>query len=310
MKQLNIMNSVSRVANKALFQLKKNSPAILVGAGVIGMGVTVFTACKATLKVNDVIDEAKENIDKIHEATEKGITQAGETYSVEDSKKDLTIAYVQTGVKFAKLYGPAVVMGVLSTTSILAGYNVLRKRNVALTAAYAALDKSFKEYRGRVVDRFGKDLDRELKYNIKAVEVEEKEIDAKGKEKTVKKTVDVVDPSTYSDYARFFDAASSYWEKNAEYNLMFLKAQQNYANDLLRANGYLFLNDVYKMLDIPVTKAGQVVGWIYNENNPVGDNFVDFGIYETHKPNRDFVNGLEPVILLDFNVDGNIWDMM
>lgn len=310
MKQLAIMEKVGRVANKAVFQLKKKSPVILVGAGIVGMGVTVFTACKATLKVNDVIDEAKENIDKIHEATEKGITQAGETYSVEDSKKDLTIAYVQTGVKFAKLYGPAIVMGVLSTTSILAGYNVMRKRNVALTAAYAAIDKSFKEYRGRVVERFGKDLDRELKYNVKAVEVEEKEINEKGKEKTVKKNLEVVDPSDYSDYAKFFDASSSYWEKNAEYNLMFLKAQQNYANDLLKANGYLFLNDVYKMLDLPLTKAGQVVGWVYNPENPVGDNFVDFGIYQTHIANRNFVNGYEPVILLDFNVDGNIWEMM
>ena len=61
------------------------------------------------------------------------------------------------------------------------------------------------------------------------------------------------------------------------------------------------------MLGIPATRAGQQVGWIYDKNDPNKDNFVDFGIYDTNRPsNRDFVNGYERTILLDFNVDGNI----
>lgn len=305
-----ITKSITGTVSKVGFQLKKHSPELFIIGGLVAGAATVYTACKATLKVDSVVENTKEKIDKIHQAYEEGVTQAGEDYTYEDSKKDLTRVYVQTGVEFVKLYGPSVVLGVLSTTSILAGYNVLNKRYAASVAAYTAIDKSFKEYRGRVVERFGKELDRELKYNIKAAEVEETVVDGKGKEKTVKKTVDVVNPTEYSDYARFFDEGSSYWEKNAEYNLMFLKAQQNYANDLLRARKRVFLNDVYKMLDIPETKAGQVVGWIYDEENPVGDNFIDFGIYQTHRANRNFVNGIEPVILLDFNVDGNIWEKM
>ena len=227
-------------------------------------------------------------------------------------KKDIDIVYVQTGVKFAKLYAPSVVLGALSITSILAGHNILRKRNVALAAAYATIDKSFKEYRGRVVERFGKELDHELRYNIKAKEFEEVQTDDKGKEKVVKNTVQVSELNEISDYAKFFDEGCNGWTKDPEANLLFLKKQQTYANNRLKANGYLFLNEVYEMLGIPRTKAGQVVGWIYDEKNPVGDNYVDFGIYDTNKnsnwanANKDFVNGYERSILLDFNVDGDI----
>jgi hypothetical protein len=178
-----------------------------------------------------------------------------------------------------------------------------------LAAAYATVDKSFKEYRSRVVERFGKELDRELRYNIKAKEVDEIVQNEDGTETVVKKTVNVADPNLYSDYARFFDEACPGWTKDPEFNLMFLKDQQRFANDKLKAQGYLFLNEVYDMLGIPRTKAGQVVGWIYDEKNPIGDNFVDFGIFnENITKARDFVNGYERVILLDFNVDGNIMD--
>ena len=149
------------------------------------------------------------------------------------------------------------------------------------------------------------------KYNIKAKEIEETVVDDKGKEKTVKKTIEVADPNTYSDYARFFDDGCIGWDKDAEYNLMFLKQQQNYANEMLKSKGHLFLNEVYDMLGIPRTKAGQVVGWIYDEKKPVGDNFVDFGMYDINRPkNRDFVNGYERTIILDFNVDGDILSLM
>lgn len=302
MNKTEIMNKFSRTINKATMQLKKNSPEILVAVGVVGTVASAVMACKATLKVTDIIDETKETIDKIHECAENPDMQ--DRYSVEDSKKDLTIVYAQTGMKLAKLYVPAIALGTLSLGCIIKSNSILRKRNVALAAAYATVDKSFKEYRGRVIERFGKEMDHELKYNIKAQEIEETVTDEKGKEKTVKKTVEIVGLDQYSEYARFFDETSNCWEEDPEYNLMFLRAQQKYANDLLVSRGYLFLNEVYNMLDIPITQAGQAVGWIYDKDSPIGDNYVDFGIYQSHR----FVNGYEPVILLDFNVDGTIWD--
>ena len=102
-------------------------------------------------------------------------------------------------------------------------------------------------------------------------------------------------------YAKWFDESCHAWTKSPEYNAMFLKLQQNYANDLLKAKGYLFLNEVYEMLGMTKSNVGQVVGWIYDENNP-----IEFGIMRGI--NRDFVNGLKSTVLLDFNVHGNILD--
>ena len=312
-----LINKFTRTFNKAAFQVKKHSPEILVVTGVVGTVASAVIACKATTKVKDIVDDAKEQLDAIHDAGEK--LEAGETlmckdgeeYTVEQNKKDLTIVYAQTGIKLVKLYAPAVILGTLSITSILAGHNITRKRNVALAAAYTAVDTSFKEYRKRVVERFGEALDKELKYNIKAVEHEEVVVNEDGTETVVKNTIEVVDPTMYSEYSRFFDDGCTGWTKDPEYNFMFLKDQERYANDLLKSKGHRFLNEVYDMLGIPRTKAGQVVGWRYDEKNPVGDNFVDFGILDMRKPKcREFVNGYERSILLDFNVDGNIWDLM
>lgn len=309
MKNNNLVNSATRTLNRAGLKLKKHSPEIMVTAGVVGVVTSAVMACKATTKAGSIIEEKNSEMAKIHKVAE---TVDASEYSEQDLKKDTAIVYVQTGVKFAKLYGPSVALGVVSIASILAGHNILRKRNFALAAAYTAVDTSFKEYRSRVVDRFGKELDRELRYNIKAQEVEETVVDEKtGKEKKVKNTVEVADPNTYSDYARFFEDGCNGWSKNPEFNLMFLKNQQSYANDLLKTRGHLFLNEVYDLLGIPRTQAGNVVGWIYDEEHPNGDNFVDFGIYDINKAkNRDFVNGYERTILLDFNVDGDILSSM
>ena len=229
----------------------------------------------------------------------------------EDAKKDTTIIYVQKGVEIVKIYLPAITVGAVSLGCLLASNNILRKRNAALGAAYATLDKSYKTYRNRVAERFGDEVEKEIRYGIKAEKVEKTVTDENGNEVVVEEEVKVMDPNLYSDYARFFDEASPYWQKDPEYNLMFLKAQQQYANDLLKARGRLFLNEVYEMLGIEKSKAGQIVGWVYDPVNPVGDNFVDFGIYDMSKERvRAFVNGYEPNILLDFNVDGNVWDAM
>ena len=309
MPKLELINKLTRNLNRATFKLKKHSPEILAVAGVVGVVASAVAACKATTKLSEVLEESKTQIDNIHEYT--NLNGYSEEYTEEDQKKDIAITYAQTGIKLVKLYAPSVILGTLSIGAMLTSNNILRKRNVALAAAYTAIDTSFKDYRGRVIERFGKELDKELKYNIKTKQIEETVVDEKGKEKKVKKTINVIDPSHYSDYSRFFDESSPFWEKDAEYNLMFLKCQQNYANEILKTKGHLFLNEVYDMLGIPRTQAGQIVGWIYDEKNPIGDNFVDFGIYDLYNEKaRDFVNGYERVILLDFNVDGNIWKLL
>lgn len=299
-----ILKSVNGVTSKAVMKLKKHSPEILVVAGIAGTVVSAVLACKATTKVAEILDETNGTLDTIHEGMETGAIN-GQEYTNEDGKKDTVVVYAQTGMKLAKLYGPAIILGTLSVTSILASNNILRKRNVALGAAYAAIDKSFKEYRGRVIERFGEQVDTELKYGIKAKKFEEIEVDPEtGKEKKVKKTVMVADPNLQSDYAVYFDSKSRNYETNPDYNRMFLKAQQAFANDKLQTRGHLFLNEVLDDLDLPRTPAGQIVGW--TKDGP--DGYVNFRIVEVERETEDGRH--EPALLLDFNVEGNIWEKM
>lgn len=299
--------AMSRKAHMAGFKIKKHSPEILIAAGVVGVVTSAVMACKATTKVDEILEKAKEDIDDVHAYIES--EDFAKNYDEKDGQKALATVYVRTGVDLVKLYAPSVALGVLSLTAIVSSHNILRKRNVALAAAYATVEKSFKDYRGRVIERFGKELDHELKYNIKAQEIEETVTNEDGSESTIKKTVNVVDPTTIDDTSRIWYEGNPGWTKNPETNLVYLKSQQAYANDKLRLQGYLFLNDVYDLLGYPRSAAGQVLGWIYDEENPIGDNFVDFGIYDINNEQKArFVEGLERNILLEFNHDGNILD--
>lgn len=296
-----IKGVIGRATGRGGLLLKKHSPEILMVTGVVGIVASTVMACRATLKAGEVIDEAKKKLDVIHEA--QGLVQ----YSPADYKKDLTITYVQTGFEFIKLYGPAVLVGAASIGCILSSHGIMKKRNLALVAAYKAVEKSFSDYRKRVVDEFGVEKDRLLKNGTVQSKISVVEIDENGKAKKSQKIVETTDPNSLSQYARFFDEGSINWSKTPEYNLTFLKCQQNYANDLLRTRGHIFLNEVYDLLGIPRSQAGAVVGWV----KEVGDGFVDFGIFDGERMAvRDFVNGYERSILLDFNVDGVIYDMI
>lgn len=301
-------SNLTRTFGTIGLKLKKHSPEILVVGGVVGTVTSAVIACKATTKLDSILEEHKVRTDAVHNIMEHPENlPEGEEYTLEDSKKDLTIIYTQTGLEIVKLYAPAVALGSLSIAAILAGHNITRQRYIATAAAYTAVDKAFKDYRGRVVERFGEALDKELRYNIKSKEVEEVVQNEDGTTTVEKKVVDVIDDPLGSPYAFFFDESNPNWTKDPEWNKMFLIDQQRYANDLLKRKGHLFLNEVHDMLGADRTRAGQVVGWIYDEKNPNGDNYIDFGIFNINREaNRRFVNGYEKSILIDPNVDGEI----
>ena len=299
-----LVEKASRTFYKAGLKLKKHSPEILVVGGVVGLVTSGVMACKATTKLSAILDDSKEQIE-LFDKVAANPEMVNEEYTVEDAEKDKKIVKVQTAVKVAKLYAPAVAIGVVSIGAIFASNNIMRKRNVALGAAYATVDRAFKDYRNRVVDRFGEELDKELRYNLKTKEVKETIEDENGKKKTVKRNIKYMDSPMPSEFAVIYDDGCAGWTKDPEDNKFFLIQQQRYANERLKRRGYLSLNEVYELLGFPSTKAGQVVGWLYDCKDPnyKGDNFVDFGLYNVDcEPNRDFVNGYERNIILDFNV--------
>lgn len=304
------MTKVSRTLNRGLLHVKKHSPEILLVTGIVTGGVALVAACRATTKIESVLAETKHSVEQVHECAAAGAISVREgdeiravEYTEEDSKKDLTIIYAKTAWNFAKLYAPAIGFGVISLTCILTSHGIIHKRNAALAATVTAIGTEFDEYRGRVVERFGANMDRELKYNIKAKEVEETVVNEDGTESVVKKTIEVIEePYKQSEFARCFCEGCTGWTKDAESNLVFLRLQEKWANDRLKAVGHVFLNEIHDMLGLPRSSAGAVYGWVFDPKNP--DYKIDFGIYNINIPaNRDFVNGWERSIWLDFNVD-------
>lgn len=286
-----VPNAVTRRAAKQMLLAKKNSPTLLFGAGVVGMVGSTVLACRATLKLHELVETAENDLQ-----TAKSLEHR--EYSDHDRQKDVAIIYTRSVVRIGKLYAPAVLLGAASIGCLTKSHSILSERNLALTAAYAAVDKAFGEYRGRVVEKYGEEQDREFRYTSEEVEI----IDDRG----VQKTQLMPGPGAESMYARFFDQYSPNWSKEPEYNLLFLRCQQNYANDMLKARGHIFLNEVYDMLGLERSRAGAVVGWVVSRD---GDNYIDFGVFNGDSRNaRDFVNGREGSILLDFNVDGIIYD--
>ena len=310
MKQLtNVMSTLSKATGKTVLTLKAVSPEIMLGIGVVGVIASTVLACKATLKVDAIIAEHRENKEKIAEIWEDVQNGDVENYTEKDKNKDLAVTYTHTVGSLVKVYGPAVALGVASFALIIGGHSILKKRNLALIAAYQTLEKGFAAYRKRVVEEFGEEKDYMFKNNLRKETIVEEVTDEKGKTKMVKKEVLVPkDPNSHSIYAKFFDESSCEFQKSPDYNFSFLKTQQAYWNNMLQIRGHVFLNEVYDALDIPRTQAGAVVGWVLNKD---GDNFIDFGIFDGDRAKvRDFVNGYEKAILLDFNVDGVVYDRL
>ena len=282
-----IPNAVTSKAARQILVAQKHSPRIMFAAGVVGVVATTVMASKATLKLTDIFEEAEKDLAD----GQRLIDTKHKDYSAEDFEKDSRHIQVRTAVKIAKNYAPAVALGVLSITLLTGSHVVLTRRNVALTASYVTVEKAFNEYRERVLADVGR----------------EKELVEKVGDKEVRTVVKV--PGEPSMYARWFDkSASLNWQPTHDYNLMFLRANQKYLNDKLQSRGHVFLNDVFDGLGMERTVEGSVVGWV---KDGAGDGYIDFGIFDgddnwvvkTDKTR-------EGSILLDFNVDGVVYDQI
>lgn len=309
MKKTELVTKAGQILVKTKLGIKKHSPEILVVAG-IGTGiVAAIIACKQTIKANDIVAEARKNLQNIEDAKELAANNEVE-YTEENEQADRVIIGKQVTVGMVKTYALPVGLGILSITCILAGHHILKKRNVALAAAYSALSTDFMNYRKRVANKYGKDVDFMLKNGLEKQIVANKVIDPEtGEVKETKEEALTYEGSKLSQYARVFDeVGSTQWTPSADHNRAFLLMEQNYFNERIRTRGYIFLNEVYERLGFRPTKAGSVVGWVYQNADYEG---IDFGIFTAHTQKAaEFLEGTEPSIILDFNVQGDILSLV
>ena len=299
-----IPNAVAKPASRALLHGQKYSPQILFGVGVVSMGAALAFTVRGTLKVGEVVEKHNEGEALIQKGlkivSEKGYS--GKPYSEADAKKDRTLLWAQTCVGFLKIYAPALIATGISVASFGGAQKILNARNTALLGAFKLTQETLDKYRDRVREELGEDKEFNLFHDLEAKEIKEKDEDGKDVTKTV-----LSPKSGPSQYARYFDEANVNWDRHdPAINRLFIHAQQNYLNDLLIARGHVFLNEAYDALGMERSTAGAVVGWTRGGD---GDGFIDFGVFDSNNiAKRLFVNGEEPSILLDFNVEGVIYD--
>lgn len=288
MKILNTQKATRAFGRKVL-TVKKNSPHIFFAAGVAGFVGTTVLACKATMKLEKVLDDIEVEIRDVKQVAEEN-QQAGRPYDEKEHYKDLAYVYGKGAGRLIRLYGPSIVLGAASIGALTGSHVQMTRRNSALTATLAAVSKAYDEYRIRIQEEIGEDRERDIYRGVTS------ETEGEGKKK---ETYLLKEGNGFSIYARLFEESNMNWRKDPEETRFFIQCQQNYANQLLQARGHVFLNEVYDSLGLERSQAGQLVGWVLDGD---GDGYIDFGMYETR--NTDFINGHEKNVWLDFNVDG------
>jgi len=285
------MKLTGSMARHALI-LKKNSPHILFVGGVTAVVAGTVLACRATLKVSGTLDDIQQDVTDINRNKE---------LSPEDSakyNKDLAYAYLKGGGKLAKLYGPSAIVTATGLGMLTGSHVQMTRRNASLMAAYAVVQEAYNNYRDRIRAELGEERELEIHQGYSTQISDD--------EDGTRKEIVVRDTNKLSMYSKIFDEYNPNWEKDPEYNRVFLQCQQNFVNHQLQARGHMFLNEVYDLLGFDRTRAGAVVGWIANGD---GDNYIDFGLFDNEMAAK-FINGWERSIILDFNVDGVIYDLI
>lgn len=287
---------ITRAAGRAALRYDKNQPKILFVTGVVGVVGATVLACRATLKIEDVLIE--------HQKTMLDIkTVQHEEYTEQDRQRDKLVLYTQTVVKITKLYGPSIIIGSVAIAALTRSHNLLQNRNTALSAAYAGLEATFGNYRERVRKEVGDEQEEEFYRDaqVKRTMVEGKRVKSK------------YGGGAGSPYVELYSADTShnFHIGSHEANIMTLRQRENYLNDRLRMRGHLFLNEALEELGLDPTEAGAVVGWLYKPDDPNhnGQSFVSLGCWGDR--DRDSINPLmmnnDDGIFVDFNVDGEIY---
>ena len=273
--------------------MHSHGPTILTVAGVVGVAGAGVMACQATIKVKDIKVEFDNTMEEIKESG----------YNEQTKRVEIRREYIRAGRRILRCYGPALFIGAVSIGSILYGHNMLNRRNLVLAGAYKLATTDFDAYRSRVAERLGEDMERSIRYNMQTIEVSD--MDDPKKSYTVEYVPEDMAGNETTIRSVFFDESSIYWEEDPEKNKEFLLTLQKRAQEKYDRDGYLFLNWIYKNLDVQETYASNICGWVKGYTSDT----IDFGIYDVYSAaSRRFVNGLEPVILLNFNDGGYIAD--
>lgn len=305
-----IVTSLTRTYHKVKFKAAKRSPEILLITAGVGAVASAVGACFATKKTCDVL--AVSNAD--NEVLEIRASEATDAVVREEMQQEIKKNKTMTRLKVVSYYLPPVTGMALSLLAGYGSHHVLSKRYVGAVAYAATINEAFEQYRKRVVENFGEETDKKLFYNAGFNDVEEEVLNEDGTTEKVSTKVGYSESENFPGYTVVFDEENPNGRGGFDYSKMFVRCVENWAEIQLQTNGYLFLSDVLDQLGYDRKKnkelyrVAQVVGWWTDDEK--SDGHVDFQALDMVRPTDDPDNPYEKYILLNFNVDGNIWEKM
>lgn len=282
------MSVKARLATAGL-KLRKQSPTIMTVVGVAGIVAAGAFACYQTYKkLPKAIEDFKDNRES-NEIAKKTFSESD--YSEADYKRDVALTYFYLAKDLAKIYAPSISVAALGIYGIGKGHGIMLQRVANLASTLQLLQEAYNQKNELEKAAIGEKANESLNRSL---------------EPSKKPVTDTRVHAALSPYAQIYDESSKCWDPDRDYNILYLKAQQNLANDLLKSRGHVFLNEVYDMLGLDRTPAGAVVGWTKFGD---GDKFIDFGMdfWENDPNDPDHVPGRW---ILDFNVDGVIYELI
>lgn len=318
-------STVKALARSAGTSISKHAPEILLVSGAVGFVATVVTASRATLKAQDILEEHN---DKLRDIKTIRATTSEERYSEKDEKKDLITLHTQTSIKMIKQYAIPAGIGILSLTCFFASYGIMRKRYVALSAAYVSLEESFRLYRQRVIEDKGQDADTYYLTGVKPKEITVTDPDTgeKQKVKTIKDLNGTVIPASpymikFGKYKEDGER-NNQWQSDAHLNRCFILGQLDYLDHMLfersvrDRDGYILkrgsvmLNELRELLGETGNTTGSVVGWRYSNGEKGCNGYIDnTNVIESVEIDPD--TGKEICCFyINPNVDGLIYDLL
>lgn len=290
--------------NKMIFKGKQYSPEILIGFGIAGGVLALVAACKGTIKAQEILVPVNERVKDIKKYT----PPEQQEEQIKAAKKGVT-------KKVFKAYAPMAIFAGLSASCFIGSFHIQKGRELAMATAYTALKDTFDSYRKKVEEKYGAESEKEIMQGDKKVE----KVIGHDKDGNAITKVEYEHDKKNNDFLYLFDESNINWTPSASENIYQLATIQNMLNNRLRRRGYLFLYEVYRALGIDpgvlgprMVQASHVIGWLYDTDNPNGDNYVDFGIFKDDKGNlKDYEYELhvrqgQPSIWLEFNPDGDI----
>lgn len=271
------------------FGAKKNAPELLLGTALVTGTACIITTGKAACKAKTIMEVANKDKTDLMMDYESGIV------TEDDFKKEVTKHYSRLALSLMKEYAIPATLYAATVACVFGTYKVQKNRQVALSTALAACTTAYNSLVKRLKDG--------AEHGLTAKDVlEGKTVVERINPETGEITKETVQGEPVTGVYNFrFDKYSTAWERDHFQNECTLISEQNWANDKLRLEGFVFLNDILERLGLPKTKAGQIVGWRIDGK---GDGFVDFGMKDCslYEDERFDENAWD----LDFNCDGDI----